>query len=110
MKGGRSNDASQQQQSSTLLNDNDKLPGGRQTSILFRDTPTLKLEDLRSQLIRQEETIIFALIERAQFKSNPTVYKKDTIQAVKQKERVKGKSFLDFFLCETEKVHSLMRR
>jgi len=90
--------------------DEPRTGGNRSTSILFRENAPLKLEDLRSQLIRQEETIIFALIERAQFRLNPTVYKKDTIQAVKQKERVKGKSFLDFFLCETEKVHSLMRR
>ena len=87
------------------------LKEGDSSILFFQETTTpLKLEDLRSQLIRQEETIIFALIERAQFKANPTVYKKDTIQAVKQKDRVKGKSFLDFFLCETEKVHSLMRR
>ena len=34
----------------------------------------LSLESIRSSLIRQEETIIFALIERAQFLSNDVVY------------------------------------
>jgi hypothetical protein len=34
----------------------------------------LQLGDLRDKLIRQEETIIFALIERAQFALNPPVY------------------------------------
>lgn len=35
----------------------------------------LSLEDFRNDLIRQEETIIFALIERAQFKQNLITYK-----------------------------------
>lgn len=35
---------------------------------------TLKLADLRSRLLRQEETIIFALIERSQFRLNPLAY------------------------------------
>lgn len=36
----------------------------------------LSLESIRSTLIRQEETIIFALIERAQFRRNDIVYQK----------------------------------
>jgi hypothetical protein len=32
------------------------------------------LSDIRATLIRQEDTIIFALIERAQFALNPPVY------------------------------------
>jgi len=36
----------------------------------------LSLESIRSTLIRQEETIIFALIERAQFRHNEIVYKR----------------------------------
>ena len=35
----------------------------------------LSLDYIRSTLIRQEETIIFALIERAQFRHNDIVYK-----------------------------------
>ena len=35
----------------------------------------LSLDYIRSTLIRQEETIIFALIERAQFRQNDLVYK-----------------------------------
>lgn len=34
----------------------------------------LSLDSIRSTLIRQEETIIFALIERAQFRRNDIVY------------------------------------
>lgn len=36
----------------------------------------LSLESIRSTLIRQEETIIFALIERSQFRRNDIVYKR----------------------------------
>lgn len=35
----------------------------------------LTLPDLRERLIRQEETIIFSLIERAQFRMNDVIYK-----------------------------------
>ena len=44
----------------------------RQESI---DTSTvLSLNNIREQLIRLEDTIIFALIERAQFAHNQSVY------------------------------------
>jgi len=35
----------------------------------------LSLDYIRSTLIRQEETIIFALIERSQFRQNDVVYR-----------------------------------
>ena len=35
---------------------------------------TLSLQNIRSSLIRQEDTIIFSLIERAQFARNELVY------------------------------------
>ena len=45
------------------------------SSIVFREsTEPLKLDEFRDQLIRQEETIIFALIERSQFPVNAEVY------------------------------------
>jgi len=37
----------------------------------------LSLDSIRSTLIRQEETIIFALIERAQFRCNNIIYQRD---------------------------------
>jgi chorismate mutase len=64
----------------------------------------INLETLRSDLIRLEETIIFGLIERSQFKQNPAIYQPGGISEKFEE------SFLDFFLCETEKVHSRMRR
>jgi chorismate mutase len=42
----------------------------------LKTVDVLSLESIRSSLIRQEETIIFALIERAQFRCNPVVYEK----------------------------------
>jgi hypothetical protein len=41
---------------------------------------SLKLDNVRSTLIRQEDTIIFSLIERAQFALNPAVYQPDAVQ------------------------------
>lgn len=38
----------------------------------------IRLDQFRDILIRQEETIIFALIERAQFVLNPAVYDKSS--------------------------------
>jgi chorismate mutase len=65
----------------------------------------LSLQNLRSNLIRQEETIIFSMIERSQFKQNINIYIKGFIQI----PDFPG-SFLDYFLAETEKVHSRVRR
>jgi chorismate mutase len=65
----------------------------------------LKLENIRSALIRLEETIIFSLIERAQFGKNPIIYKNGGI-SVKEFDG----SFMMFLLCGTEKLHALVRR
>ncbi|GAB0495804.1 hypothetical protein MMPV_007110 [Pyropia vietnamensis] len=42
--------------------------------VVVPPTPASGLSDLRSRLLRQEETIIFALIERSQFRLNPLAY------------------------------------
>lgn len=56
----------------------------------------LSLDYIRSTLIRQEETIIFALIERAQFRQNRKVYEKGGVPGLEG-----GMSFLDFMLSGT---------
>ncbi len=66
---------------------------------------TLKLEDLRNVLIRQEETIIFSLIERAQWKINQIIYAPGAFPL----PDFSG-SFSDYLLYETEKVHARVRR
>jgi len=68
---------------------------------------SLKLEDLRERLIRQEETIIFALIERAQWAENSEIY---TPGAIELPSEHNGASFLDYFFAETERVHAYCRR
>ncbi|KAG9290471.1 hypothetical protein G9A89_002446 [Geosiphon pyriformis] len=68
----------------------------------------LSLEKLRDTLIRLEDTIIFALIERAQFAHNEAIYKPG-IYKYKGSDDFNG-SFLEFFLGEVERVHAKVRR
>eukprot|EP00547_Thalassionema_nitzschioides_P008943 CAMPEP_0194226874 /NCGR_PEP_ID=MMETSP0156-20130528/42569_1 /TAXON_ID=33649 /ORGANISM="Thalassionema nitzschioides, Strain L26-B" /LENGTH=328 /DNA_ID=CAMNT_0038959341 /DNA_START=153 /DNA_END=1139 /DNA_ORIENTATION=- len=74
----------------------------------------LSLESIRSTLIRQEETIIFALIERAQFRHNALVYKKagfgELGTPLGSKESNEELSFLEYMLIGTEALHSRVRR
>jgi chorismate mutase len=71
------------------------------------------LASVRQSLIRQEETIIFALIERAQFRRNDAIYQAGMhrwdADAV-DPWLVEDGSFLSFMLLETEKVHARARR
>ncbi|ETI45350.1 chorismate mutase [Phytophthora nicotianae CJ01A1] len=86
-------------------------------NVVFGDPlKPVKLDDFRNVLIRQEETIIFALIERAQFPRNPEVYvsmkesKSAAFGGLKGKYTTFDGSLLDFMLLETEKLHALTRR
>lgn len=66
----------------------------------------LLLSDLRERLIRQEETIIFALIERAQFKKNGKIYVPGAFDIPSNPHW----SFSQFLLYELEKVYAKVRR
>lgn len=68
----------------------------------------LSLARIRSALIRQEDTIIFALIERAQFMHNAVCYDKSA--EMYHQLTGDGSSFLDFMLLETERLHARVRR
>lgn len=68
-------------------------------------TSMLHLDHLRSVLVRLEETIIFGLIERAQFRCNRPVY-----QAGVMGGALADESLLAFMLRETERVHAKVRR
>jgi len=78
----------------------------------------LSLDSIRSTLIRQEETIIFAIIERAQFRQNSIVYEAGgfgdlgvpTNSAVLEEHEGKLLSFLDFMMIGTEVLHCGVRR
>ncbi|KAJ9119686.1 hypothetical protein QFC22_003396 [Naganishia vaughanmartiniae] len=68
----------------------------------------LSLDNIRSTLIRLEDTIIFALIERSQFAWNQKIYEKGAFEELK----VLGfeGSWLGWFLFETESFHAKARR
>ena len=65
----------------------------------------LHLKNIRNVLVRLEETIIFALLERAQFRLNARVYVPGAFGAA-----VGARCLTEYLLHETEKVHARMRR
>jgi chorismate mutase len=67
--------------------------------------PQLELSNIRNVLIRQEETILFALVERAQFSVNAIIYEPKGIPL-----RGYTCSFVDYLLHGTEKLHATVRR
>lgn len=70
----------------------------------------LALENIRQTLIRQEDTIIFLLIERAQFARNAAVYQTDVISVPDALTNGHQQSLLEYLLRETEHVHGKIRR
>eukprot|EP00510_Aplanochytrium_minuta_P000237 CAMPEP_0184019698 /NCGR_PEP_ID=MMETSP0954-20121128/8907_1 /TAXON_ID=627963 /ORGANISM="Aplanochytrium sp, Strain PBS07" /LENGTH=242 /DNA_ID=CAMNT_0026301415 /DNA_START=114 /DNA_END=839 /DNA_ORIENTATION=+ len=75
--------------------------------------PLSLTDDIRPALIRQEETIIFALIERCQYVLNPACYlknEKSILPTRVKNAEIPELSFMDYFLLETEKVHARMGR
>ena len=72
----------------------DAAGGDDEDHITTRDL--LSLDYIRSTLIRQEETIIFALIERAQFRQNKLVYEEGGVPGFEG-----DTSFLEFMLSGT---------
>lgn len=72
-----------------------------QNFMLVKDP--LSLDRIRSILVRLEDTIIFGLIERAQFSHNAKMYMPGTVPELKQKG-IEG-SWLEWFLEETERFH-----
>lgn len=68
----------------------------------------MSLDSIRSTLIRQEDSIIFALIERAQFRRNAAIYARGILQlepSVPEYDFLRTLSFLEYLLLETEKLH-----
>ena len=66
------------------------------------------LNSIRSTLIRQEETIIFALIERAQFRQNTLIY--DPLKSPLKDPNGESISLLSWMFIQTEAVHAQVRR
>lgn len=68
----------------------------------------MDLDKIRCILTRLEDTIIFSLIERAQFAYNPKIYQKGAFKELTD-IGFEG-SMLDWFLKETETFHAKARR
>lgn len=62
----------------------------------------LDLGNIRYTLIRLEDTILFNLIERAQFPLNPSIYRSGAVPL----PNFKG-SFLDWLLTQVEQAHGI---
>jgi len=71
----------------------------------FMTGDPLSLDRIRSVLTRLEDTIIFSLIERAQFAHNPRIYQRGAFKELK--ELGFSGSWLDWFLKETEIFHGM---
>lgn len=67
------------------------------------------LPAIRSALVRQEETIIFAIIERGQFAFNARVYERGNPD-MKVEGQDPNDSFFEHFLFQTEKLHASLGR
>jgi len=65
----------------------------------------LSLDRIRSVLTRLEDTIIFSLIERAQFAHNPRMYQKAGFKELT--DLGFNSSWLEWFLKETEYFHGI---
>lgn len=65
----------------------------------------LSLENIRNVLTRLEETIIFGLIERAQFRRNLVIYKPGGVG-----RELGDESLVGFLLHECERSHAKVRR
>ncbi|CAM9276086.1 unnamed protein product [Chrysoparadoxa australica] len=86
---------------------------GPPSTVTTRDL--LSLDSIREGLIRQEDSIIFALIERAQFRQNSdAIYKSKKFKLQQQpgSDEALGQeaSFLEYVLLQTEVVHASVRR
>ncbi len=69
------------------------------------------LDTIRSTLVRQEETIIFALIERAQYRKNKIIYNASSNLNFKNSySKNELLSFFQYMLLETEVLHAQVRR
>lgn len=118
----------QQQETSTInvrMESSNEVVGPSCTTIRTKDV--LSLESIRSSLIRQEETIVFALIERSQYRHNPIVYQHGGFgdlgtplgstqppPVAQEPDEVDGKSnllsFCEYMLIGTEVLHWGVRR
>ncbi|MBA0631927.1 hypothetical protein Godav_000752 [Gossypium davidsonii] len=71
------------------------------------ESENLTLNSIRQSLIRQEDSIIFSLLERAQYCYNPDTYKQDSFSM----DGFHGSlSLVEFMVRETERLHAQVGR
>ncbi|EIE23707.1 chorismate mutase [Coccomyxa subellipsoidea C-169] len=87
-----------------------KLPPSLLRSDSIDYSLALSLDNIRQSLIRQEDTIIFGLIERAQFAANRPVYESGAMPVPGYGPDGKQFSLLEYMLWETEQMHCKVRR
>lgn len=95
---------------SPILHSSLRLPPSASTASsvgasLVDESDILTLASIRDSLIRQEDSIIFSLIERAQYKLNSPTYDANRF-AIPGFEG----SLIEFMLKETESLHAKVRR
>lgn len=83
---------------------------GPSTALESDLSAALSLANIRQSLIRQEDTIIFSLIERAQFARNDVMYTRGGIPVPGYLPDGRQLSFLEYLLRETEQIHGKIRR
>jgi len=81
----------------------------------FDAASALRLDTIRASLMRMEDSIIFSLVERSQYKCNLAVYKPDCSQLgnfkLHQLKSAGSNGCLgDWFIYQTECLHSQVRR
>jgi len=81
------------------------------TASVSRDeSDRLSLDNIRASLIRQEDSIIFGLIERAQYKMNDAVYRPGAVEVPCYHPDGTRASMLEFMLRESEQLGGKIRR
>jgi len=89
----------------------ERVDGLVNDSVDYEDlSDRLKLDNVRQSLIRQEDSIIFALIERAQYKLNTAIYQKNAVPVPCFTQDGDRASMLEFMLREVEQSHGKIRR
>lgn len=74
------------------------------------ESDRLSLDNIRASLIRQEDSIIFGLIERAQYKANEKVYSPGAVEVPCYRANGERTSMLEFMLRESEQLGGKIRR
>lgn len=83
---------------------------GDTPSVSRDESDRLSLDNIRASLIRQEDSIIFGLIERAQYKRNQSVYAPGAIDVPCYHQDGSRTSMLEFMLRESEQLGGKIRR